>query len=225
MTRRLISLCLLVLGSASLSWEGFASVLGKTYDTPSATTTTPGAIAETTTSTTYIQNGETALQSMTSGEVEVLSSLSRSLVAPRRPVVGGERAEGFPTLKSGDVSLNNRLNAEPHVVGDINAAPFSRGAFSEVYFEKVQYSSFTGENIGARNEAARVLSPGGRHIIETGSAGRRCGPCLRPVRGCGPLRWERRTCFASPDVHRRGSGPGACSRLIFEYGCPGYAKS
>lgn len=40
--------------------------------------------------------------------------------------------------------------------------------FAEVFFEFVDYGSFTGQNIKAISECARVLRPGGRLIIHTG---------------------------------------------------------
>jgi hypothetical protein len=58
----------------------------------------------------------------------------------------------------------------PDVQGDINRAPFRSGAFYEVYFEKVPYDAFSGSNVGAIREARRLLEPGGRLIVETGSA-------------------------------------------------------
>jgi hypothetical protein len=56
------------------------------------------------------------------------------------------------------------------VQGDINRAPFRSGAFREVYFEKLPYDAFSGDHIGAIQEVARLLEPGGRLVIETGSA-------------------------------------------------------
>jgi ubiquinone/menaquinone biosynthesis C-methylase UbiE len=55
------------------------------------------------------------------------------------------------------------------VQGSVGSAPFKAGSFSEVYFERVEYQAFTGNQIGALAEAARVLRPGGLLIIETGS--------------------------------------------------------
>jgi SAM-dependent methyltransferase len=54
------------------------------------------------------------------------------------------------------------------VQGDINRAPFASDTFEQVYFEKVPYVAFTGKRRGALAEAARVLRPGGRLVIETG---------------------------------------------------------
>src|SRR5262249_647648 len=79
----------------------------------------------------------------------------------------GGRAAGFPALGPEDISLNIDATALPHVKGDINRAPFESGAFAEVYFERVPFISFTGENTGAVFEAARLLKLGGRLIIET----------------------------------------------------------
>jgi hypothetical protein len=84
-------------------------------------------------------------------------------------VVGGGRAPDFPKLKPEDIALNLDADAYPDVQGDINQAPFQSGIFDEVYFQKVPYDAFTGENIGAIPESARLLSLGGRLVIETGS--------------------------------------------------------
>ena len=39
-----------------------------------------------------------------------------------------------------------------------------------VFFERVPFPAFTGRNRGALREAARLLRPGGRVVLETGSA-------------------------------------------------------
>ena len=85
-------------------------------------------------------------------------------------VVGGGRFPSFPTLGKSDISLNIDLVARPHVLGDIASAPFKSAAFSEVYFERVPFTSFTGQKIGALRESARVLESRGRMVIETGIA-------------------------------------------------------
>lgn len=87
----------------------------------------------------------------------------------RRLVVGGGRACDFPHLRARDLSLNIDADALPHVQGDIQQAPFAATAFQEVYFERVPYDAFTGPNRGAIKEVARILQPGGRLVIETGS--------------------------------------------------------
>jgi len=86
-----------------------------------------------------------------------------------RLVVGGGRARSFPKLKPDDISLNIDADALPDVQGDISRPPFRSGAFHDVYFEKVPYGAFTGDNIGAIKEVARILQSGGRLAIETGS--------------------------------------------------------
>jgi len=91
-------------------------------------------------------------------------------VKPFRLVVGGGRAASFPALRVEDISLNIARAAQPHVLGDIAAAPFQTGQLSAVFCERVPFPSFTGRNIGALNEVARILRPGGRSVIETGSA-------------------------------------------------------
>jgi SAM-dependent methyltransferase len=67
------------------------------------------------------------------------------------------------------VTLNLDLDARPDVVGDINKAPFASQAFARVYFENVEWASFTGDNLGAINESARLLRDGGQLIVATGS--------------------------------------------------------
>lgn len=67
------------------------------------------------------------------------------------------------------VTLNLDLDARPDVVGDINKAPFASQSFARVYFENVEWMSFTGDNLGAINESARLLIEGGQLILETGS--------------------------------------------------------
>lgn len=83
--------------------------------------------------------------------------------------MGGGRASDFPRLRATDISLNIDADALPHVQGDIQRSPFAATAFGEVYFEKVPYDAFTGPNRGAIKEVARLLEPGGRLVIETGS--------------------------------------------------------
>lgn len=87
-----------------------------------------------------------------------------------RLVVGGGRAATFPALRAEDISLNIAGTARPHVIGDIISAPLQAGQFHTVYFERVPFPAFTGRNSGALSEAARLLRPGGRLVIETGSA-------------------------------------------------------
>ena len=89
---------------------------------------------------------------------------------PFRLVVGGGRAASFPALRVEDISLNITRAAQPHVLGDIAAAPFQTGQLNAVFCERVPFPSFTGRNIGALNEVARILRPGGRLVIETGRA-------------------------------------------------------
>jgi hypothetical protein len=86
----------------------------------------------------------------------------------RRLVVGGGRAPDFPRLAQFDIALNIDAEAIPHVQGDINKAPFQSAVFSAVYFEKVPYDAFSGQNIGAIHEVARLLETAGRVVIETG---------------------------------------------------------
>ena len=89
---------------------------------------------------------------------------------PLRLVVGGGRAATFPALRAEDISLNIARTARPHVLGDIASAPFQEGLLRTVFFERVPFPAFTGRNSGAFSEAARMLRPDGRLVIETGSA-------------------------------------------------------
>lgn len=71
--------------------------------------------------------------------------------------------------RRGYVTLNLDFDARPDVVGDINKAPFASRSFQRVFFENVEWASFTEEKLGAINESARLLIDGGQLIIETGS--------------------------------------------------------
>ena len=66
------------------------------------------------------------------------------------------------------VTLNLDFDAQPDVIGDINKAPFASQSFDRVYFENVEWASFTGDKLGAINESARLLIDGGQLIVETG---------------------------------------------------------
>jgi hypothetical protein len=90
------------------------------------------------------------------------------LLGHRRLVVGGGRAPGFPSHTPDDLSLNVSRAAVPDVLGTIAQAPFHDDAFSSLYFERVPFMAFTGQYAGALVEAARILQPGGRLLIETG---------------------------------------------------------
>jgi ubiquinone/menaquinone biosynthesis C-methylase UbiE len=87
----------------------------------------------------------------------------------RRLVAGGGRVADYPKLLPGDVSLNTASDVRPHVLGDIACPPFPDESFDEVYCEKLPYFAFTGDNIIAIFEMFRVLRPGGRLVIESGS--------------------------------------------------------
>ena len=67
------------------------------------------------------------------------------------------------------ITLNLDFDAKPDVIGDINKAPFANRSFAHLYFENVEWASFTGVNLGAINESARLLIDGGQLIVETGS--------------------------------------------------------
>ena len=54
--------------------------------------------------------------------------------------------------------------------GDIASAPLQAAQFRTVYFERVPFPAFTERNSGALSESARILRPGGRLVIATGSA-------------------------------------------------------
>jgi SAM-dependent methyltransferase len=118
-----------------------------------------------------------------------------SMTTVRKLVVGGGRAggtrvwdpateawydiPGMPKPRSKAIKLNIDVDARPDVVGDINRAPFANQAFGEVLFESVTWEAFTEDNLGAINEAARVLQPAGRLVIETGGGMRARLPALR----------------------------------------------
>jgi hypothetical protein len=87
-----------------------------------------------------------------------------------RLVVGGGRSVHFPILGKSDISLNIDPVANPDVLGDIASAPFKSASCDEVYFERVPFLSFTGPNIEALSEVARLLSLGGQLGLETGIA-------------------------------------------------------
>jgi len=90
MIRRLISSCLsFVLGGLLLPLVSFAAISGTTCDARSMTTTTSAAIAERATSTSVNQDGETELQSITSGPVRTLYDIRRGLVAAKSTVQEG----------------------------------------------------------------------------------------------------------------------------------------
>jgi RHS repeat-associated protein len=89
--------------------------------------------------------------------------------APGRLVVGGGRAPGFPDVPQGSTTLNIRASANPDTVGSISNPPYEPGQFSEVYYEYVPYTAFTGENAEAIAATSRIMSSGGRLIIDTGS--------------------------------------------------------
>ncbi|MHB1423730.1 MAG: hypothetical protein ACYC3I_11155 [Gemmataceae bacterium] len=55
------------------------------------------------------------------------------------------------------ITLNLDFDAKPDVIRDINKAPFASRSFARVYFENVEWTSFTGNNLGAINESARLL--------------------------------------------------------------------
>jgi len=89
---------------------------------------------------------------------------------PSRLVVGGGSAPGFPSTPAGSISLNVDPAANPGIVGSIGNPPVEPGTFTEVYYENVPYTAFTGGNAGAIGATGQVLSPGGQLIIDTGSA-------------------------------------------------------
>jgi hypothetical protein len=67
------------------------------------------------------------------------------------------------------ITLNRDFDARPDVIGDIKRAPFANQTFTRVVFENVEWTSFTGVNLDAIDESARLLQDRGRLMIETGS--------------------------------------------------------
>jgi hypothetical protein len=114
---------------------------------------------------------------------------------PLKLVVGGGRAgprrvwdavtaawfevEGMPLHGADVVTLNIDPGAQPDMIGDVARMPFRGGAFREVYFEHVPWAAFTGGNLVAIDESARVLLPNGRIVIETGGGVKPSLPVLR----------------------------------------------
>jgi hypothetical protein len=112
---------------------------------------------------------EALLQAATLGAGNIVRA-ARGAGGALRLVVGGGRIARYPAIPAGSIALNTERLVNPHVVGDIAAAPFRCGVFREILFEKVPFDAFTGENIRALGEAAWILRGSGRLIIETGSA-------------------------------------------------------
>ncbi len=82
--RKLIPSWMLALaGSLLLPLVSVAAVSGTTYDATSTTTTEPATIAEHTVAIETVDRGESSLQSMASGQVRSLLTLSGSLVAAK----------------------------------------------------------------------------------------------------------------------------------------------
>jgi hypothetical protein len=88
--------------------------------------------------------------------------------------------EGMPRHGADAVTLNIDPDARPDIIGDVAHIPFGSGTFREVYFEHVPWGAFTGGNLMAIDESARVLRPNGRLVIETGGGVK---PALAALRG------------------------------------------
>lgn len=88
-----------------------------------------------------------------------------------RLVAGGGRAPGFPTLKSGDVSLNIDPAADPHYVADVRATPFADATFGNVKFERLPHDLVTQKS--TLFETHRIMKPGGVLDIITGRSASR----------------------------------------------------
>ena len=136
------------------------------------------------------------------GPTGVPGALAGGNPASGRLVVGGGRA--YPeNLRPDDITLDVRTAARPDICGDIARAPFRSGTFGEVYFERVPFTAFSGRNLGALDEAARLLQPGGRLVIETG----RIAPVNEIVAGL------RAAGFHTVTVTRRGLALAAILRI------------
>ena len=143
--------------------------------------------------------------------------------ASGRLVVGGGRA--YPeNLRPGDVTLDVRMAVRPNVCGDIARAPFRSGTFDEVYFERVPFTAFTGRNLGALDEAARLLRPGDVTLdVRMAARPTVCGDIARaPFRA--PVNeivaGLRAAGFHSVTVIRRGLALAAALRIEAALGGP-----
>jgi hypothetical protein len=85
----------------------------------------------------------------------------------------------MPHRRSRAVKLNIDPDARPDVMGDISRAPFADRVFERVVFENVTFEAFTGENLQALDESARLLCPSGQLAIETGAGVARHLPAVR----------------------------------------------
>ncbi|MDO8757352.1 MAG: hypothetical protein Q7J64_05025, partial [Elusimicrobiota bacterium] len=79
--------------------------------------------------------------------------------APKRLLVG---ESAWPFRRPGDLTMDIDPAVRPKIVGSISAPPIRDGALRQIYWERMPYTAFVGENIGALKEAARILIPGGR---------------------------------------------------------------
>ncbi len=78
-------------------------------------------------------------------------------------VVGGGRADGFPTLRDGDVALNISSASKADINGDIrNIDPSKLGTFKEVFFERIPFDVL--DDVAASNAAKMLESGGSLHI-------------------------------------------------------------
>jgi SAM-dependent methyltransferase len=88
----------------------------------------------------------------------------------RTLVVGGGHA--FRQPGEGEVFLNVDPEAQPDIVADIRSVPMiPSGHFSEVYFERVDYTLNREVPPDALAEAYRILKAGGTLLIHTGAEG------------------------------------------------------
>lgn len=95
-----------------------------------------------------------------------LAASKVGLAAPPSRLLAGEGA--WPFKRAGDVTIDVNPAVRPQIVGSISSPPLRDGSVREIYWERMAYQEFTGKNIGALNEAARILVPGGRLDIRTG---------------------------------------------------------
>jgi hypothetical protein len=82
-----------------------------------------------------------------------------------RLVVGG--GKGWRDPHPGEIFLDVSPQVRPHVISDVRNPGIANGAVDEIHFENVDAPLFAGPSPAAIDQAARVLRPGGRVVIDT----------------------------------------------------------